>query len=347
MLNRLIAYSAVSAKVRALWGRRLTGSDYGHMAAMRSVAELAHYIHSLPRWGGALTGLDFQSVSRAALEERLRRHRAEEILRLYPYLNPADKDLISFPVLDVELHQIMRWLRLAGAGRQAEYSYTPPPQLKKFMNINYPALSNAKTYADLIACAGIDYAHVLAKLAPEGGGFPQFTLVETALLGHYLHSMHNLVLRRKSGSERESLLVSIGMRGDLFNISVISRVLRYHPSMTGSILSFLVPVSAYLRPGFLKDLCSAKNHDEFMVLLRRSRYKRWLPPDDPTPDRLSVNTRHEFYRRHLHSAVPSEMTPLSYLYLSELELENIIHIVECVRYGVEPAVTMTYVTYRD
>ena len=46
--------------------------------------------------------------------------------------------------------------------------------------------------------------------------------------------------------------------------------------------------------------------------------------------------QYRFNQRQLRAAVPTIYTPMAYLGLKEIELRNIISIIECIRYGVEP-----------
>lgn len=354
-MNRLAQYGAVAAKVRSLWGFRLRSEDYRRMAAMRTLPELAGYLRAHPRWGRALEGVNFSDIHRFELEEHLRRYHLEEHLRLYPYLDRDDQNLLDFPVLEMELTQIMRYLRLARVGRSNEYTFTPPRYLARRSHINYNALSAASTYDGLIdAVSETGFAAVLRRLKPhtprsESGieeaqtAFPPFTMVEVALFSEYFRTQYAMIQRRKDADLRKHLMESVGLEIDLTNIAVVLRIKRYYPTMESQYISFLIPIYHHLRPDMLKRLCAAENTDAALAILRGTRYGQYFQDPDLRLEQLMAQIRYDHGVRGIREPLPSLVTPLSFLYLSQVELSNVIHLIECIRYDVPQEDALTYV----
>lgn len=356
MSGRLARYGAVAVKVRSLWGLRLRTEDYRRMAAMRTLPELAGYLRAHARWGRALEGVHLTAIHRHELEDHLRRYHLEEHWRLYPYLSGEDQELLDFPVLELELSQIMRYLRLARVGRARDFSYTPPPYIARRSKINYTALSAAETYDALVdAVAATGFAPVLRRLKPKTAeaakdaenAFPPFTLVEMALYNHYFHVLRDLIVRRGDEDLRKQLLQIIGIQADLINISVILRVKRYYPEMEGQFLSYLLPIRHALRPDTLRRLYMAENADAAIKLLRGTYYGKYFQNADIPLEKLISQIRYDHSVRGIREPIPSVVTPLSFLHLTEVELSNVIHLIECVRYNVPPEEAMTYIVGRE
>lgn len=355
-MDRLGRYGAVAAKVRSLWGARLRGEDYRRMAAMRTLPELAGYLRAHPHWGRALEGVNVSGIHRFELEEHLRRYHLEEHLRLYPYLRREDQEFLDFPVLEMELSQIMRYLRLARVGRGSEYSFAPSPRLARRSHIRYAALASVTTYSGLIdAVSRTGFADVLRRLkvhAPsqEGSGadtFPPFTLVEAALFSHYFRTLQATIHARRDPALRARLMDIVGVQADLVNIAVILRVKRYYPGMEGQFAGGLMPARRYLSPETLKRLCYAESADAAVDILRATRYGRYFRDAGqakiPRLEHLIARARYEHSLRGIREPLPSVVTPLSFLYLTQVELSNVIHLIECVRYDVPPEEALEYV----
>lgn len=355
-MPRLAQYGAVAVKVRSLWGLRLRTEDYRRMATMRTLPEVAGYLRAHPRWGRALEGVHLTEIHRHELEEHLRRYHLEEHLRLYPYLAGEDQDLLDLPVLELELTQIMRYLRLARVGRSREYYFSPPPFLARRSKINYVALSVAETYDGLIeAVAATDFAPILRRLKPKpgeaaveaDGAFPPFTLVESALYSHYFRAMRDMIGNRKDGDLRKRLLESIGLQSDLMNISLILRVKRYYPQMKDQFFSYLTSARLYLRPDTISKMMAAENMDAALKILRTTHYGKYFDNTDVSLEHLIAQIRYDHSVRGIREPFPSVITPLSFLHLTEVELNNVIHLIECVRYNVPPEDAMTYIVGRE
>ena len=347
-MNQLAKYGAVAAKVRTLWGMRLKPEDYRRMAAMTKVAEIAAYLRVHPRWGRALEGSPLTEMRRGELELLLREYCLEEFLRLYSYLEAGDKELVRLPVLTLELEQIMRYLRLARTGRAAEYSFQPSAFFARHSKINYRALSNASTYEGLLeAVSGTGFAPVLQKLELEEGGFPSFVQMEAAALGHYYRSRYQLAEKRPRGALRDRLLANIGLQAEVHNITTILRLKMHYPSAQAHLLSYLLPINYKLRPAFVRQLVSAATAAEVLALLKTSYYGPYVEGAEQEPEKMAARIRFDVARRGIHEPMPTVIAPLAFLYLTEMELRNIIHVVECVRYGLPAERTMTFITGGD
>ena len=332
--------------MRALWGLRLRPEDYRRMAAMRTLPELAVFLRAHPRWGRALEGVDLSAIHRFELEEHLRRHRLEEHLRVYPYLSREDQELLDFPVLEMELSQIMRYLRLARMGRAEEYSFTPPPRLARRSYVNFAALSAASTYDGLIqAVSGTKFAEVLRGLKPQLADreFPDFAQMETALFNVYFRELYAVTVRQRDDGMRRRLLESMGLQADLMNIAVILRVKRYYPEMEGLLLSYLLPVHHHLKPPVLQRMYAAQDASAVFEVLRGTWYGPYFPADGVSLERTLAQIRYDHSLRGLHEPLPSVVTPLSFLHLTGVELSNVIHMIECVRYNIPQEEVLSYV----
>ena len=57
MLNALMRYGALTAKVRALYGKRLRLPDFEHMAALSAPSEVLDYLRTQPGWTAAVSAM--------------------------------------------------------------------------------------------------------------------------------------------------------------------------------------------------------------------------------------------------------------------------------------------------
>ena len=73
MLNPLstisaLSANAISAKARAIYGRRLTAADYQELTRQRTVSDVAAYLKANPGYGAYLAGIDEMQIHRGQLE---------------------------------------------------------------------------------------------------------------------------------------------------------------------------------------------------------------------------------------------------------------------------------------
>jgi V/A-type H+-transporting ATPase subunit C len=348
MMQQLAKYSALATKIRYMWGLRLSPDEYRRIAALPSIPEVATYLRAHPRWGKALDGANLADIRRHELEERLKAHHMEEFCRLYHYVDAADQRLLRMPVLEQELAQIMQFLRMANAGHQREYLFVPPPFFAKITKINYTLLNTATSYEDLLAAtASSDYFKPLSRLDRKDGSWPEFARLEMALRAALYNSQAEVVTKIGDSTLQGVIAEQLGMNADLSNATIILRVKKFYPALNESLLGLLLPHHHHFSPTFLKQLTTAPDYEETLHLLRNSFYGKWYQGEDQTIEQYAEMALYEFNRKHIRDSMPSVMVPLAFLHLSDVELKNIIHMIECVRYRVSQEEAIHYLVGRE
>ena len=345
MPAELMNYSAVSTKVRAMYGARLAPEDYERMLSMGSLAEVASYISSSTGWRAAFDSLDPAGMRRDAMVSLLRRHYMSEYSRLFYYLDRNDRGVFRAPVALAELEQLMRFMRLAADGKASEYKSDLPEYFGRRSKINYSKLPAAETYDDMLeAVKDTGFYKSLRDLRPDDGGFPSYLSVETALRAYAFREMAAVSKTGAAAKTRLLLRESAGVQADWFNITVIDRVLTHYPELRQNILGCLLPAGAHLKPQELRRLYETDGPAEMRLALESTFYgdfvRRW--PEESL-ERVSRRYFLRFFGRHVSSGTPSLIVPVAFFQIYEIELKNLIHVIECVRYGIPAESAMSYV----
>ena len=70
--------NVILAKARAMYGRRLTRTNYRELLECRSVSEVAAYLKNQTSYGTVLAGVNENDIHRGQLEVRLRQKLFED-----------------------------------------------------------------------------------------------------------------------------------------------------------------------------------------------------------------------------------------------------------------------------
>lgn len=345
MLKRLSRYGALATKVRAIWGSRLTREDFARLLEMKSVQELAQFLKSHPGYAPGLTAVDAKTVRRMELENALRAYVLRQYLRLFHYVSREDAPLLRYPVVRAEMEQVMAFMRVASAGRSGEYTFRLPPFFNRHSRIKYAALSQAATYDQMLeAVRETEFYPALLRLRREDGGFPPYILVENAMRSYYFRALLDLIRARTAGESQRILLDLSGLLVDRINVAATLRILRFFPALRGDAASYRLPVTYKLDAAFLHTLAQAADAESAKRLLGETAYGRYFR----SAEGLGINdTFSEIFwdmARRVLTGLPGIHTPLAYIMLREIELQNLIHVIECVRYGVPSAQGWAYLT---
>lgn len=345
-----VQYGAVAAKVRAMYGNRLKREDYQRLAGMQNVSEVAAHLKTYPAYSDALAVLGPQEAKRRQVEEALSNDMMGEFFRILSFIGRQDADIMRSLVVKAELREIMRFMRLAEAGRAGEYTFSLPQYFNRYSKIRYNMLSTAVTYADMLEAVNeTPYYPVLQQLEIRASGFPDYTSVEIAIQSSFYRWAFSTIDRHYTGPVRDSLRKTIGIQVDMMNITAIMRLKRSFPKAleNDNVYKYLIPASYRLKPALTKQLLGAADEEAMLSVLRSSTMEKLFPTGQSHEeiDRYYYNAMIPVYQRLLRNGSPDVSTPLAYLFLKELEIRNLTSLIECVRYNVPIEKTMSYMYF--
>ena len=333
MLNALMRYGALTAKVRALYGKRLRLPDFEHMAALSAPSEVLDYLRTQPGWTAAVSAMSGSYAGRVELEGALRRQLWKEYLSLSHFAPREDKLLLSFFVLGSEQRGIMAALRRLRTGQGREVA---PPEEFPQGRVDRKALAQCRDYAGLLSAVkgSIYYAPLLRLRGQEEGALPDYTATEALLRTAYFSHLYKVVDAHYHGETKSVLLRSFGEQVDLLNIIHILRLKTYFPGES-PYYSVLLPFNYKLKPAAVRSLCAAPDAQAVFSLLKDTPYAGCF-------ENISVDEVEDYYRRafylfnkkQLLTASPSIYTAVSYLNIKELEFQALVNVIESVKYGV-------------
>jgi V/A-type H+-transporting ATPase subunit C len=330
-------YEALTAKIRAMYGKRLRFEDFERMGRCTDERQVLDDLRRAPGWAPAVANLEPSEdsyVGRVELETALRGQLLREYRALLYFVPQRDRPIMNFPVLIAERDAILRAMRRLKAG--ADYHGMPYPlSFLQHSALDDHALEICQDYDGIVAAAERTiYAPVLRHLRPESGGLPDYMAAESLLRTAYFTQMYRTAAHQYAGETKALLLRAFGEQTDLLNLIHILRIKTYFPG-TEDLFALLFPFNYRLKPDFLRALCAAPDAAAAFDLARRSPYGDTFRNVDVTE--VEEYYRRAFYlfnRRQLLTGAPSIYSALSYLNLKETEMRELINVIESVKYGV-------------
>ncbi len=328
-------YGALAAKSRALYGKRLRMSDYDQMAAMRSTGEVLDYLSNHPAWSRTLRDKHFEIPSRIYVERALH----DEIWAEYQSLNAftlrGDKLALSFPVMQLELEEILMNLRRLAPQESWREDERAPARLFRTGKVDYKKLSSCTDYDGLLeATKKTVYYDALRDLRSPEGGLPDYTSAEILLRSTYYTTLFRAFRRHYGGQVQKAMLRGLGEKVDLQNLIHILRLKTYFPAERQYITS-LYPFNYRLSPETIRRLCDAPDAEAALDIIGETRYgERFQGRTLRELEDFSLEISAKFNRQQLRASPPSIYTAISYLRLKQVELQAVIRLIESVKYQV-------------
>ena len=201
--------NAISAKVHALYGRRIVRSQYDELCRKRSTSEIAAYLKERTHLSEILSMVQPATVRSDQLESVLHKGRYNKYLDLVKYATPKNREFYSSYVLNlIEIQLILQMIRLINIGRTDEFIVSYPGFAEKDLRIGLDKLAKVKTYDELLqALEGTEFHDPLLRYRNTDKNHPviNYAGCEMALMNCYYDHLKDIVSRTFSGEARKEI----------------------------------------------------------------------------------------------------------------------------------------------
>lgn len=330
---------AIAAKVRAMYRHRLTPANYEELMKKRTVGDIAAYLRDNTHYRDVLEQADAAEIHRGQLEQLLRGLEYTQYQRLIAY-NYGGKEIFHYLYLREEIGQLLALLRsISGSPEEEEarwyaehYGFTPDRWLVGHTSYDLEKLGEVESYPELLELLGDSpYGELLKSFPPDESGQIDLVGCEQAFYTYYYRQLLAFTDRETAGSARKAVREAVYRRIDNQNIVQTYRLKRFFHSDEQFIRQSLLPFStasqglidrmiaapdvaglhALLAEAGLAREGTGNEHIESVILRRRAKQSRW----------------------ELHNCTHPIVVLYAYMTYLEIELEDLINIIESVRYG--------------
>lgn len=346
-MRGLLAYSAITAKVKAMRGKLITTEQFKAMAALESVTGAVEFLKALPAYHNTFSSFDDADLHRGAIERTLTDSLYSDYMKLYRFASVKQKKFLDLYFLHFETDILKNCLRNAAAHESISLGLARYEDFfKNHSKVDLIRVSASESLEEFIDnLEGSIYYPVLNKLTAAGDS--KHFDYEMALDLFYFKRLWQMIKKTLPAAEQKIIYQSFGTKLDLLNLQWIYRTKRYYFVSAETIRSLLIPIRCNLKKTQLESLIEAETIEDFFNVLAETWYGVRLKKADlsETPD---LEILYRFVLNHFHRSVskkkPYSMGILySYLYFKEAELRKIITIIESIRYNVDVGEIVTYI----
>lgn len=326
-------YSAVIAKAKAKYGKRLTQKDYAALVKCSSVADIVRYLKThtdyrrcLEKFGGV--------IHRGRLEEILR----EDLFRNYLSLcrfNRSSSPVTGYIFRLTEIRELVHYLTLLSINRPVDYLFTLPAYFDEQTEIPLNRLSGAQSYEDLLdLLKEHGYRQVLERFIPEDNAHINIAAISDAMEVYSLDRLYEEIRAIKNKHERAALTSLFDTLCDYQNYSRVMRLKRFYHMPSDDVKAHLLPYGAFTGRR-LDTLLSGDSYQDVRTAFADTKVGK-LAQNIDVNDEMAIKGRYDRCRHELYFSTDPEIVLLAYYIVSETELKNIITIIEGVRYSLTP-----------
>ena len=324
-IGAYIKYGGICSKVKAMYAKRLHKQNYIDLLSKSSVADVASYLKHTS-YSYVFDMRDERTLHREELETLLKQSLQKDLTKLKHFAGQEEKGLLDTYFSKSELQYILTVIRYLGN------------QAIRDKSSIVAALANTSNYStgvmELIQANNFEEFLLLLKKTPYadvfyGMDFSQmdYATIETILSARFYTILLSASEKYLSNTDCVMLKRQIGTTIDMKNISCIIRLKKYFPNV--EIRKYLLPFGKILKQDKLQELLQSSNIYETLHELSPIYYNYFSKDQS---DYHENRLLYDFDKSVMLSAQPSISVVLAYLSLKEIEIKNIIHIIEGIRY---------------
>ena len=335
MLSSL-AQRVILAKIRAMFGRRISPKDYSAVMNALTVPDIAAYLKGDTQFRDTLAHINPVTIHRGQLENLLRRDYFSRYVRLLKY--DKDNDFYRYVMTDNEIAQIIMMIRLINSGSADQYILSLPTFLAEHSEIDLMKFTTVKSFGDLLEILKASpYYKVLKDCVPDASGEMNLIDCERKLRTYYFETIFGLIGSHYFGKARQSLTEYFKMEVDMVNLSILYRIKQsfaYDPSFFDA---SLLKIEGYIPPKKLEQMAESPDLAALQKIILTTRYdKIFASNPNGTVEDVAERIRLAFVKKNIHTSIITPVVMVSYVAFCNIELANLIKIIEGVRYQIGP-----------
>lgn len=328
---------AILTKARAMYGKLLTQQQYSEMMKCKTVSEVAGYLKNNTHFSTALQNISESTIHRGQLENLLRKSLFDQYARMYRYLVDNSRSLFYYIIVKEEIREILRMVLLLKADNAKSFIIDLPGFLINKTNIDLLAVARATNFDELVlALKGTDYEEILNKFRPTPEK-PEINYVacEHSFYEYYNKSLFNAIKTKYRGQEQKDLLALLSVETELLNLSHIYRAKCYRNISKAEAVSRIYPYYYKMRAKDFNELLDIEGVPTLKEFIDKTPYGKYFTSVElPYIENYTTRILNYACSYKIHFTSYASVAFYSYVMVSQVEFNNVINIIESIRYGV-------------
>lgn len=341
MMTKMLKYSAISTKIKALDSQLITAEDLIKICSLHSTAEFVSYIKNVYDYREIFTHMDEASLHRGTIESMLTYSKYMDFLKIYKFVDLKTRAFLNIFFLRFEIDAIKECLRCAVDPELFEFDAKVFQDFfLKHTSINPQQLLDAPNMTEFVQCLnGTVYHHILSEIPADNEHLFQ---MESALDMFFYKTYWKYHKKYLSGSEQKTVREMIGAEIDIMNIAWIYRMKSFFQIPSSSIYSYVIPICCHLKKSQLQRLIEASSTAELDDILSKTVYGKYLPIFTDHLDNAAEIILARIYKNQLRKNPYSIACILAFLNQKSIEIHTLTTALECIRYQLPPNEILEY-----
>lgn len=333
-----MATGVIVTKVKSMHGDRLRKEDYAELLKKKSIAEITGFLKNETQYRKALKDVRENNVHRGQLEDLLRRDMFYKTMKLFRYGDSSQKKYYQLHLQQIEIDLLLQRIRVLISQHFEDAIAELPIFLKDYTSFNLLRLGAAKSYDDLLEVVKNTMYYetlLLFRVAKGKEHLIDYTHCERQLQMQYYEYAHKTITKVMKGSSKKNTMDLFTTKVELSNMTKIYRLKKFYNAREDVIRDSLIPIYNRIPATEVEEFIAEPTAESFLKKLQNSKYHLYV--DDVNNvfiEYYADKFQYKLAKKNIYFSQDAPVVFTSYLFLQQMELENIINIIEGVRYNV-------------
>lgn len=327
--------NALITKIKTVHANNLKPADYKELLKKRNINDITVFLKKHPAYQEVLDKIPEHTINRSRLEGLIRRQKFNQMMRIIKFLTMKDQSFYLLSLLHQEHEVLLSMIRSFISNETYDVVADLPVYFNRYSKIDFEEISKTTNLQELVPkLKGTKYQKMLKPFERIKNDDLKYYEFESLFESDYYEYAFAHIHKNYKGRLRDELEKVFRSRIEMENMIKIYRLKKFYKADALEIKSMLIP-SNRISEQKMDLIIKIDDPNQIFQMIMDMGYAQFLGDKDEIyleyyADHLKFHIANKlmFYATH-----PSKVF-IGYMILSELEVTNLIHLIEGIRYQV-------------
>ncbi len=338
--------NALITKIKTMHANDLKADDYKELLKKRSITDMANYLKKHPAYRDILSTISDATLNRSRLEELIRRQKFNQIIKLVKFIHLKDKTFYHLNFLHREHEVILAMVRSFISHEEFDVVASLPVYFDQYSKIDFETMSKATDLKELVAAlSNTKYAKMLKGFEGVKNDDIKYYEFEALFEHDYYKFAFDSIKKNYQGQLRLEIENAFKSRVEMENMIKVYRLKKFYKVKDEDIKGILVPSTRIIEKK-LDEIIGIKDPSDIYRKIIETGYGQYVGEKDQIYlEYFADHLKYHIAQKFMYFATHPAKVFLAYSFLSELEMQNLTHLIEGIRYQVPEEEIRTMLVY--
>lgn len=328
--------NALITKIKTLHANDLRAEDYLELIKKSSVFDVAAYLKKHDAYKEILQTIPEGSLNRSRLEGLIRRNKFNQTIKLIKFLTLKDKSFYSISLIHMEHEVILTMIRSFISSDEYDVVEQIPYYFDRYSKIDFVKLTKTTDMESLVnVLEGTRYHAMLKPYAHVKTENLRYYEFESLFESDYYDYAFKQIKFNYRGKLRKNLEHAFKARIEMENMIKVYRLKKFYGVADEDIKAILIPSTRMVEKK-LDQIIAIKNPADILKAILDSGIGPYVDDSDKVYlEYYNDHLRFHIARKFMYFSTAAPAIYLAYTFFGELEVENLTHIIEGIRYQID------------